>query len=733
MKVRLFLSVIVIALLLLLSFGVILSAQNFSARRVVNSAGILLITVGMCSILIGLSIKLVKQSANYFVNISKFLLWLYIPFLISILVQLGGQWHEYKNVIAAVLFNAILFILIVTIFLAKRLVETSIVLPKQRNIYQAAKKFIIACWLILASILLNQNIFILGLHYAKATLLDNATSAYLLAKHYDSVKEHSPSTQADAFNWYQKAYLLGHSEAIPVVAAAYYEGVGTQKNYQLAFTAYKELESKHRLDAEPVVLFRLAEMYRRGHGVASDFEMALFYYQRAYQGGDIEAAYQASSLAHSLKYPTRNDELLKSFTLNEMIDFRDDMYRTFAARNGHFYAMNESNFSYYAGALDNDAIMGKRSAQSLYNEGEKYYLESARYIGADYLYSQTDFSKSYLVNYDFMQSFNYFRKAAKAGNSQAKKRLLEMDINGRGFDFFSKDKAERGQEINALIDIIKGEFVGFVEYFRAKQKLNKMVEKQNKELLKSSIALLNSAIDKGYSYADYELAHLYYRGKLIERNVHKARELFMQASVKGVVEADYFLGRIYEIGEGVKADKELAESYYLKAAKNKVIDARFALAVLYQERDATSAAAGWYKSIYHMGHAHSAFNHGIISYNTIKAANTKEYYLTLESFLSAIVAEIPQAYFNLAMVLLEYSTSESRFERAEYYLLAAASKGDKQAKVVLGNLYKNTTFGADKKHLAQFWLAQVKGTAEEFEQAYAINSKIIRHIEKAKQ
>jgi len=138
----------------------------------------------------------------------------------------------------------------------------------------------------------------------KAAEAGNSDAMLSLAAYY----EKGAGTDADpqkAFEWYEKAALKDNDIAIHALAMCYLLGTGTDQDYSKAFEwemklAEKGLADDPAMETEQEKLFRyeyeipmynIGRMYQFGYGVEEDPEMAYYWYRKAADAGEGEAAY----------------------------------------------------------------------------------------------------------------------------------------------------------------------------------------------------------------------------------------------------------------------------------------------------------------------------------------------------------------------------------------------------------------------------------------------------------
>ena len=95
----------------------------------------------------------------------------------------------------------------------------------------------------------------------------------------------------------------------------------------------------------------------------------------------------------------------------------------------------------------------------------------------------------------------------------------------------------------------------------------------------------------------------------IDRDPHRAAELFEGAAEQGLAEAQYALGVAYDSGGGVDQSYTEAMGWYTKAAEQGHLDAMFAIGNLWANGNGVSqdknTAAKWYCRAAMLGHEYA--------------------------------------------------------------------------------------------------------------------------------
>jgi TPR repeat protein len=97
-----------------------------------------------------------------------------------------------------------------------------------------------------------------------------------------------------------------------------------------------------------------------------------------------------------------------------------------------------------------------------------------------------------------------------------------------------------------------------------------------------ALRFIRLAAAQGYTPAERNLGHGYYRGKILPADDGEAVKWFRKAAEKGHALAQYDLGKMYERGHGVALNFAEAAKWYRRAAEQKLTLGQYSLAYLYQ-------------------------------------------------------------------------------------------------------------------------------------------------------
>jgi TPR repeat protein len=87
--------------------------------------------------------------------------------------------------------------------------------------------------------------------------------------------------------------------------------------------------------------------------------------------------------------------------------------------------------------------------------------------------------------------------------------------------------------------------------------------------------------DAGEAEAQYQLASMYWEGKVVDRDPNESLKWYQRAAEHGHREAQVRLAELYERGEGISQNYERASQWYKKATEEGDIKSEIRLAQLY--------------------------------------------------------------------------------------------------------------------------------------------------------
>lgn len=117
----------------------------------------------------------------------------------------------------------------------------------------------------------------------KVALQNDAPALYYVARMY--ANGHGADKDIDAtIEYLEKAAELGHHKSMFELGHIFYNGEVTKQDYEKALFWLKKAAEENE-----AAIFKVAEMYRLGHGCEENMEEAIVWYDRATNKGSIEA------------------------------------------------------------------------------------------------------------------------------------------------------------------------------------------------------------------------------------------------------------------------------------------------------------------------------------------------------------------------------------------------------------------------------------------------------------
>lgn len=237
--------------------------------------------------------------------------------------------------------------------------------------------------------------------FVKSAYYGNATAMFYLGE-----IERENKRFKEAVAWYKKAALLGEEDAQNMLGFCYLNGLGIEKNPNLAMEWFQKAAEQGHIVAQSNVGY----CYSNGIGVETNYEEAIKWYKYPAEQGDVNAQYALG-----------------------------DCYYT---GNGIAQDYQQAVFWYEKAAMQGDAG-AQASLGNCYFQGEglaqnyqlaiKWYEKAAlqgnaiAQIGLGYCYQE-----GFGVANDYQQSFLWYKKAAEQGDAEAQTRLGNCYYYGRG-------------------------------------------------------------------------------------------------------------------------------------------------------------------------------------------------------------------------------------------------------------------------------------------------------------
>ncbi len=195
------------------------------------------------------------------------------------------------------------------------------------------------------------------------------------------------------------------------------------------------------------------------------------------------------------------------------------------------------------------------------------------------------------VERDFQTAGRYFLSSYESGNTRVLNALSHMCASGEGmprnpdkaFDYARQAVAAGLPHAQSNLAIMYADGIGVPkDMMKAKALLQEAIarrpddgnnyyslavlsSRESEDYWPEIAPLLQQAADRGCSSAYQPLAHAYWRGKGVKKDMSLAAEYMQKAVESGDSEAYAYMAEMYHYGEGVPENMQIAEAWYRKA------------------------------------------------------------------------------------------------------------------------------------------------------------------------
>ncbi len=239
-----------------------------------------------------------------------------------------------------------------------------------------------------------------------------------------------------------KAATLGDSQSQIELADYYYN----EEEYVQSLNWFHKAEHSN----EPYVLYSLGVMYFEGEGTDSDYQKANYYYQAAAQAGYPDAMYQLAFSYYEGKGVEQDDQKA-AYWFQKAVD------------EGDVSAMYQLGVFYLSGSgVKTDC----QKAISLFNQAIQDSNHGPSFAKLGDIYHFTDYKAMCgFKTTDYKKSLSYYKKAAMEGDSYGQYMVGYSYRNGHGeasnfvkaLAWFNIAKASGDEEAEKAIDEISGQ------------------------------------------------------------------------------------------------------------------------------------------------------------------------------------------------------------------------------------------------------------------------------------
>ncbi|VVC32008.1 Sel1-like repeat [Cinara cedri] len=434
----------------------------------------------------------------------------------------------------------------------------------------------------------------------------------------------------DAYEFFYRAYTLGHEEAKAKFAFALLFGLKYPQDIPKAFQIFSELSQKGNPDAHLGMGF----LYAIGLHVPVSQPKALIHYVMAAVGGNVLAQlvlgyryFAGATVAYSCEKSLEYYRAVANNVANELSLSGGPLIQRIKLME------EQDNPSYNGGIVDSDLL---DYYKMLANKGD-----AQAQVGLGQLYLQGGRG----VPIDIQTAHYYFQKAAENGNPLAYGFLGKIYLEDR--------------------DDVKPDYEKALEYFYKAAQVKNPVGQSG-------------------------LGYMYLHGLNVAQDYAQALNWFTMAAEQGWVEGHLYVGIMYYKGLGVKRDYKLAIKNFGLASKSGNLLAYYNLAQMHASgvgilRSCTTSLE-LFKNVAERGKWGSYLMH---AYNEYKDNRFQESFV-LYSFLAEMGYEVAQS--NTAFILDKgdidmWETEKERYVRAMMYWSRSAAQGYASAQLKLGDYH----------------------------------------------
>ena len=617
----------------------------------------------------------------------------------------------------------------------------------------------------------------------KAANQNNPFAQYALGKIYFD-GEYVPEDLKQAYSWLKKASDNYHCFADYILGKMYDEGRGVPKNSNTADTYYnsalKSFIKKEAKSKDLMLQNLIARMYYNGLGTEQNYEKAFVYYLKAAEQNDPDAQYRVGRMFFAGEGTEQNTSkaiewlekaavqedsgaaaylLGKIYSSDEEPDFLDKVkakeYFRLAADNDHLFAQ------YQMGRIcaeEMEACQDEAQRESLAEESRLYYAIAldgflkAEAENGDVLY-QSIIARMYYnglgTEQDYEKAFIYYLKAAEQNDPDAQYRVGQMFFAGEGTEQNTSkavewlEKAAVQEDSGAAAYLLgkiyssdeEPDFLDKVkakEYFRlaadndhlfAQYQMGRICaeemeacqdEAQRESLAEESRLYYAIALD-GFLKAEAEngdvlyqsiIARMYYNGLGTEQDYEKAFIYYLKAAEQNDPDAQYRVGQMFFAGEGTEQNTSKAVEWLEKAAVQEDSGAAaYLLGKIYSSDEEPDfldkvKAKEYFRLAADNDHLFAQYQMGRICAEEMEACQDEAqreslaeesrlyYAIALDGFLKA-EAENGDVLYQSIIARMYYNGlgTEQDYEKAFIYYLKAAEQNDPDAQYRVGQMF----------------------------------------------
>ena len=393
-----------------------------------------------------------------------------------------------------------------------------------------------------------------------------------------------------------------------IIARMYYNGLGTEQDYEKAFVYYMKAAEQNNADAQ----YRVGRMFLAGEGTEQNTPKAIEWLEKAANQNNPFAQYALGKIYFDGEYVP--EDLKQAYSWLKK-----------ASDNHHCFA------DYILGKMyDEGRGVPKNSntADTYYNNALKSFIKKE--AKSKDLMLQNLIARMYYnglgIEQNFEKAFIYYLKAAEQNDPDAQYRTGRMFLAGEGTERSIPKAIEwlekaAVQEDNGAAAYLLGKIYSsdeepdFLDKIKAKEYFRQAADKehtfahyqmgkicmeemeacqdeaQRESLAEESRLYYAKALD-GFLKAEAEngdvlyqsiIARMYYNGFGTEQNYEKAFVYYLKAAEQNDPDAQYRVGRMFFAGEGTERNIPKAIEWLEKAALTEKKYAPYTLGKCYLE------------------------------------------------------------------------------------------------------------------------------------------------------
>ncbi|RIA86512.1 hypothetical protein C1645_727075, partial [Glomus cerebriforme] len=511
-----------------------------------------------------------------------------------------------------------------------------------------------------------------------------------------------------AFELFSKAANNNYAIAQVYLAKCYYDGYGTEKNYDLAFDWCKKSVENGSIIGQ----LNLGYCYKLGIGTAINKEKAFQLYKIAAENENSNAQSNLGIL-YEKGEGTKKDLERTIYWYNR------------AAKNGNKVAQYSLGKYYELGkGIEKDEI---KAFEFYKKSAEKGYLDAQFQLG--YYYSNGIGTK---VNKE--KAFELYNIAAKKGHSIAQNNLGILYEHGDGTEkdlkkaiYWYNKATENGYEV-AQYNLGNCYLLGI----GVKKDETKAFECYEK------------SAEKGYLDAQFKFGYCYDEGIGTGINKIMAFKLYKEIAEKENGNAQMSLGNLYKCGQGTKKDLKQAVYWYQKAAENGNKIAQYNLEQCYKDngietdkenafklykaatKKVCSIAQNHLETLYKNGEAiGKELKETFYWYNKASESGCKIAQCYLGSYYDYIVKNKAKA-FNLYEKSAEKGYSDAQFQLGYYYDIGVGTEVNKGKAFKLYKIIAEKEYSIAQNNLGILYIEE-EGIEKDLEKAIYWHNKAAKN------